>query len=131
MARASRRDLPASPVMVAGRAMPAITSLTSGSGLWRAARLAEFGKQGADAVGDALMAAAILTQVLPPLAGGLHLLDATRRRVERVIGRSSDTWQPGEQNVQVGLFELLAIGAVLGGNPQQPPLVPQEGPLVA
>ena len=40
-------------------------------------------------------------------------------------------WQPGQQDVQVGLFDLLAIGAVLGGDPQRPPLVPQKGPLVA
>lgn len=56
MARAGGRELPASPVAVAGRIMLAITSLISRSDFWGAARFAEFGKQGADAAGDALVA---------------------------------------------------------------------------
>jgi hypothetical protein len=38
--------------------------------------------------------------------------------------------QPGQQGIQLGLFELLAIWAVLGGDPQRPPLIPQKRPVV-
>jgi len=31
-----------------------------------------------------------------------------------------------QENVQVSLFDLLAVEAILGGDPQRPPLVPQD-----
>src|SRR5712691_1128715 len=37
---------------------------------------------------------------------------------------------PVQEDLQVGFFDLFAIGAVLGGDPQGPPLVPQERPFV-
>ncbi len=42
----------------------------------------------------------------------------------------SDHRQPRQQDIQVSVFDLLTIGAILGGDPHRPPLVPQEGPLV-
>jgi hypothetical protein len=36
--------------------------------------------------------------------------------------------QPVQENVQVNLFDLFTVNAILGGDPQRPPLIPQEGP---
>ena len=53
------------------------------------------------------------------------------RRGARLAGCRSDHRQPGQQDVQVSLFHLLTVRAVLGGEPQRPPLVPEKRPLVA
>ena len=39
--------------------------------------------------------------------------------------------QAVQQDVQVGLFDLLAVLGVLGGDPEPAPLVPQQRPLLA
>jgi len=35
---------------------------------------------------------------------------------------------PVQQNIQINLFELLAINAIFRSDPQRSPLIPQEGP---
>src|SRR5580658_557798 len=53
------------------------------------------------------------------------------RQRGRLAAPGSDHRQPGQQHVQVSLLDLLPIGAVLGGDPQRPSLVPEERPLIA
>jgi hypothetical protein len=53
------------------------------------------------------------------------------QRRARLAARRSDHRQPGQKDIEVSLFDLLTIGAILGGEPQRPPFVPEERPLVA
>ena len=42
----------------------------------------------------------------------------------------TDHRPPRQQDIQASVFDLLTIGAILGGDRHRSPLVPQESPLV-